>query len=150
MSNRSEPFECHWRPSDRLLAAYLASLALAVAALYLAAIPAFWQAAGLLLCLIHALWVLPRQVLLRSRHAYRALRHDADGWQLWSPADGWQAVQLRADSLALPALIVLRFRLPGQRLSRGLCLPADSLAAQAHRRLRVRLRFGRGRWVAPQ
>lgn len=86
MSNRSEPFECHWRPSERLLAAYLASLALAVAALYLAAIPAFWQAAGLLLCLIHALWV----------------------------------------------------------------LPADSLAAQAHRRLRVRLRFSRGRWVAPQ
>lgn len=150
MSNRIEAFECRWRPSRRLLAAYLASLALAVAALSLAALSTFWQALGLLLCLGHALWVLPRQVLLRSRHAYRALRHDADGWQLWSPAGGWQAVQLRADSLALPALIVLRFHLPGSRLGRGLCLPPDSLAAEAHRRLRVRLRFSRGRWAPPR
>ncbi|MDF3933568.1 protein YgfX [Pseudomonas citronellolis] len=149
MSNRSEPFECRWRPSIRLLAAYLASLTLAVAALCLAAIPALWQATGLLLCLIHALWVLPRHVLLYSRHAYAALRHDGDGWQLWSPARGWERVQLRADSLALPALVLLRFRPSGSRLSRGLCLPADSLGADDHRRLRLRLRFSPGRWSAP-
>lgn len=149
MSSRAEPFECRWRPSGQLLAAYLASLALAVAAVCLAAIEALWQIAGLTLCLLHGLWVLPRQILLRHPRAYGALRHDDDGWQLWSPEQGWQRVQLRPDSLALPALIVLRFRLPGSRFSRGLCLPADSLDAQAHRRLRLRLRFSRDRWAAP-
>jgi toxin CptA len=149
VSNRSDAFECRWRPSGQLLAAYLAALILAVAALCLAAIEALWQGLGLLLCLGHGLWVLPRHILLRSPHAYGALRHNAGGWQLWSAAHGWQAVQLRPDSLALPALIVLRFRLPGSRWSRGLCLPADSLTAEAHRRLRLRLRFSRDRWAAP-
>lgn len=149
MSSRIDPFECRWRPSVWLLAAYLAGLALAVAALLLAAIPPLWQIAGLLFCLIHALWVLPRQILLRSPQAFGALRHDGEGWQLWAPLYGWSPVQLRPDSLALPSLIVLRFRLPGSRFTRGLCLPADSLTADEHRRLRLRLRFSRDRWAAP-
>ena len=55
-----------------------------------------------------------RQVLLRGSRAFRGLRHDERGWQLWSAGSGWQAVQLRPDSLALPWLIVLRVRLPGR------------------------------------
>ncbi|MDT4799502.1 hypothetical protein FQZ97_321640 [compost metagenome] len=149
MSSRLEPFECRWRASRRLLAVYLIFLALAVVSLLLAAIPAFLQLPGLLACLAHALWTLPRRVLLRSPDSYGGLRHGLDGWQLWSERSGWQRVQLRPDSLALPQLIVLRFRRPGRLLSEGVCLPADSLAPDLHRRLRVRLRFSRDRWAEP-
>lgn len=79
----------------------------------------------------------------------QGLRQNADGWQLWSQRDGWQPVQLMADSLALPWLIVLRFRPAGAWLTRSICIPADSLAPELHRRLRVRLRFSRNRWTAP-
>ena len=96
----------------------------------------------------HGCWVLPRHLTLRSRHAITGLRRHAGGWQLWSEAQGWQAVQLRPDSLALPALIVLRFRRPGQWFTRGLCIAADSMDPQLHRRLRVRLKFSRRRWAA--
>jgi toxin CptA len=46
-------------------------------------------------------------------------------------------------------LVVLRFRLVGERRVRSLCIPNDALAADVHRRLRVRLKFTRNRWVAP-
>ena len=82
--------------------------------------------------------------------AFTALRHDAAGWQLWNAAQGWQAVQLRPDSLALPWAVVVHFRLPGERWVRGLCIPRDSLAREVHRRLRVRLKFSRRRWQAPE
>lgn len=78
------------------------------------------------------------------------MRHGAEGWQLWSPATGWQAIQLRPDSLALPRLVVLRYRLPAARRTRSLCIARESLAADAHRRLRVRLRFAPRRFAAPE
>ena len=55
----------------------------------------------------------------------------------------------RPDSLALPLAVVLRFRLVGERRVRGLCIPRDALTREAHRRLRVRLKFSRRRWAAP-
>lgn len=149
MSAHIDPFECHWRPSRRLLALYLLSLGLAVLALALAAIPYWLQALGLLLCLLHAGWALPRTLLLSHPRAFRALRHDAAGWQLHSAAEGWVPVQLRPGSLALPQAVVLHYRRPGQWLARGLCIPADSLAPALHRRLRVRLKFARRRWAMP-
>lgn len=147
MSSRSEPFECHWRPSWRLLALYLGALGLALLALLLAALPGWAQAAGLLLCLIHAAWTLPRAILLSHSHAFTGLRHDAQGWQLCNAAEGWVAVQLRPGSLALPQAVILQFRRPGQWFARGLCIPADGLSPGLHRRLRVRLKFSRRRWA---
>lgn len=147
MSGRSDPFECHWRPSRRLLALYLLCLGLAVLALLCAAIAGGVQAAGLLLCLLHAVWTLPRAILLRHPHAFTGLRHDAQGWRLYSVAEGWVAVQLRPGSLALPQMVVLQFRRPGQWFDRALCIPADSLERDWHRRLRVRLKFARRRWA---
>lgn len=149
MSSRSEPFECHWRPSRRLLALYLAALGLALLALATAALPGWARAAGLLLCGLHAAWTLPRAVMLTHPHAFTGLRHDAHGWQLFSAAEGWVPVQLRPGSLALPLAVILQFRRPGQWFARGLCIPADSLARDPHRRLRVRLKFARRRWAAP-
>lgn len=150
MSSPSDRFECHWRPSRRLLALYLAVAALASIALVGAEIPWPLRLLGLALCLAHAAWYLPRQVLLSSPAAFRGLQHDDDGWQLWSPAAGWQPVQLRPDSLALPLVVVLRFRLAGQRRVRSLCIPGDSLSHAEHRRLRVCLKFSRRRWAAAE
>ena len=92
---------------------------------------------------------LPQQLLLHGPGCYSALRHVAEGWQLYSEAAGWQPIQLRPDSLALPLIVVLRFRLAGQRRVRALCIARDSLPADVHRRLRVRLKFSRRRWAAP-
>ena len=150
MSSPSNTFECRWHASRQLLAAYLLAQAFALGSLFLLSIP-FW--AGLLgafACLGHAARVLPRQILLSHPKAFCRLRRDADGWQLWNRADGWQAVQLRPDSLALPLIVVLRFRLRGERRVRSICVPRDAQAADLHRRLRVRLKFSRRRWAAPE
>ncbi|UVE18773.1 hypothetical protein NVV93_05115 [Pseudomonas sp. LS44] len=149
MSNPSKTFECRWQASRGLLVAYLCAQILAWFALLLADIPLAGRVIGLLLCIGHAVWTLPRHVLLADGGAFRGLRHDALGWQLWTPRDGWRAVQLRPDSLALPLMVVLRFRLRDERRTRALCIPRDALPAELHRRLRVRLKFSRRRWASP-
>lgn len=150
MSSPSNAFECRWHASRQLLAAYLLAQLFALGALFLLSIPLWASSLGVLLCLVHGFWVLPRQILLTHPQAYCGLRRDADGWQLWNQAQGWQSVQLRPDSLALPLVVILRFRLRGKRRVRTICVPHDSQAADLHRRLRVRLRFSRRRWAAPE
>ncbi|QIH06781.1 MULTISPECIES: protein YgfX [unclassified Pseudomonas] len=146
MSNPSKLFECRWQASRLLLAAYLLAQAMALGAIFLLDIPSVAKVLAVLSCLLHGAWVLPRQVLLTHSRAFRCLRHGTSGWQLWSPARGWQAVELRPDSLALPLIVVLRFRLPGRPWVHCICVPWDSMASDEHRRLRVRLKFGRSRW----
>jgi toxin CptA len=133
-----------------LLALYALIQGLALATLVLVEIPLWARSFGVGLCLAHAAWVLPRHVLLSSARAFSGLRCGAEGWQLWNAAAGWQAIELRPDSLALPLVVVLRFRLAGERRLRGLCIPRDAMARDLHRRLRVRLRFSRRRWVAAE
>ncbi|MGD8218098.1 protein YgfX [Pseudomonas thivervalensis] len=149
MSNPSNRFECHWQASGQLLGAYLLAQFLALGSLFVLSVPSWSAALGVVSCLAHGAWVIPRHIRLTHRQAFSRLRRNAAGWQLWSRADGWRAVQLRPDSLALPMIIVLRFRLQGERRVRSLCVPRDALAPDIHRRLRVRLRFSRRRWAAP-
>jgi toxin CptA len=150
VSNPSEFFECQWQPSRCLLALYLFTLALAIASVWLAAIPLWVALIATLLCLVHALRVLPVQVLLNRPSAFTGLRHDGAGWHLRSRSGEWQPVQLRPDSLALPLAVIVRFRLAGERRVRGLCILPDALDAATHRRLRVRLKFSRRRWAAAE
>ena len=150
MSSPSNHFECRWHAYGQLLAAYLAAQLLALIAICLLSIPAWARLLGALLCLAHGAWVLPRHVRLTHPGAMTRLRHDADGWQLWSRDKGWQAVQLRRDSLALPLLVLVRYRLAGERRVRAVCIPGAALAPDQHRRLRVRLKFSRRRWLAPE
>ena len=150
MSSPSDGFECRWQPSRRLLVLYLFIQLVALATLAQVELPSWALSLALGFCLAHAAWTLPRHILLNSPQAFSALRCDAEGWQLWNAAAGWQAVQLRPDSLALPQVVVLRFRLAGERRVRGLCIPHDALAHDLHRRLRVRLKFSRRRWAAPE
>jgi toxin CptA len=148
VSSPSNCFECRWQASRLLLAVYLLAQLLALGALLFLNLP--YSSLGMLLCLAHAGWVLPRHILLTHRSSIRGLRRDDDGWQLWSAALGWHSVQLRPDSLALPLIVVLRYRLPGKWRVRSVCVPTDSQAADVHRRLRVRLKFSRRRWLAPE
>ncbi|MCK1784977.1 hypothetical protein L9Z73_11650 [Pseudomonas sp. TNT11] len=149
MSSPSNPvFECRWQASRLLLAAYLLAQAFALGALLLLDLP--YSSLGLLLCLAHAAWVVPRHIRLTHRSSIRGLRRDENGWQLWSAARGWHRVQLRPDSLALPLIVVLRYRVQGEWAVRSICVPSDSQAADVHRRLRVRLKFSRRRWLAPE
>ncbi|MFL1502777.1 MULTISPECIES: protein YgfX [unclassified Pseudomonas] len=147
MSSLSNRFECRWQASRLLLAAYLLAQLFALGALLVIALP--FASLGLLLCLAHAAWVLPRHILLTHRSSIRGLRRDEDGWQLFSNERGWHSVQLRPDSLALPLIVVLRYRVPGAWWVRSICVPRDSQAGDVHRRLRVRLKFSRRRWLAP-
>jgi toxin CptA len=150
VSSPSNTFECRWHASRQLLAAYLLAQLFALGSLFLLSIPVWASVLGAFCCLAHGVWVLPRQILLTHPQAIRGLRRDAEGWQLWSRARGWQPVQLRPDSLALPLIVVLRFRLRGERRVQSICVPRDSQAADVHRRLRVRLTFSRRRWAAPE
>lgn len=149
-SPSSPPFECRWRASSALLAIYLSVLALAIGNLFLLPTPGWLKMLGVMTCLLHAAWVVPARILLQGDRAWRGLRHDESGWQLWNRREGWQPVQLRPDSMALPLVVVLRFRRPGQWLAHGLCIPRDAMPAEQHRRLRVRLKFSRRRWAAAE
>jgi len=148
VSSPSNVFECRWQASRLLLAAYLLAQLFALGALVLIDVP--YASLGLLLCLAHAAWVVPRSILLTHRSSIRGLRRDADGWQLFSAERGWHSVQLRPDSLALPLIVVLRYRVKGEWAVRTICVPNDAQVADVHRRLRVRLKFSRRRWLAPE
>ena len=154
MSSQPDHFECHWHASRALLVAYCVAQLLAMVALYTLAVPAWACGLGLMLCLAHAVRVLPGAILLNHPGAFTGLRRNAQGWQLWSRGGGWQSVQLCRDSMALPLFVLLRFRLPdsgrGKRMARGLCIPRDAMAPDIHRRLRLRLKFSRRRWAAPE
>jgi toxin CptA len=148
VSSPSDAFECLWQPSRLLLVCYALIQGLALFSLVLVDIPMWARALGALFCVAHAARVVPQQLLLARPSSYRALRCNADGWQVYSAAHGWQTIELHPDSLALPLIVLLRFRLAGQRRLRSLCVPRDSMARDQHRRLRVRLKFSRHRWVA--
>lgn len=150
MSSPSEVFECQWRPSRLLLGFYALIQALALLSLALVDIALWAQVLAVVFCVAHAAWVVPQHVSLTRPSAYRALRCTAGGWQVHSEAQGWQLIELHPDSLALPLIVLLRFRLAGRRGVRSLCVARDSLAHEQHRRLRVRLKFSRHRWAAAE
>jgi toxin CptA len=150
VSSPSNFFECHWHASRQLLALYLLAWLLALVALMLARIPGWLAILGFLALGLVPFRTLPRHVRLTCRHAFTGIRRDALGWAVWSEAQGWQGIQLTPDSLALPLVIVLRFRLEGERRMRGVCIPRDALPREAHRRLRVMLKFSRRRWQATE
>ncbi|MDU9405579.1 protein YgfX [Pseudomonas sp. zfem004] len=148
MSSPSDRFECRWQGSRLLLTAYLASQALAIISLAVIALPLWLRGLLFFACLAHACWAIPRRILLTHPDAITGLRRDSRGWRLYSRARGWQAVRLCRDSIALPGLVVLRFVRKGRWLGESQCIVRDALAPEAHRRLRVRLKFSRRRWAA--
>ena len=149
MSSPSDTFECQWRPSRRLLAFYLIAQLCAISSSLVLGAPVALKLALILACLAHAGWAIPRKLLLSHPTTVLKIRYRGAGWSLWSPRFGWRPADVEADSLALPMAIVLRYRHEGQWWARSLCIPADSLDRDTHRRLRVRLKFARGRRGVP-
>jgi toxin CptA len=149
VSSQNDCFECRWRPSRRLFALYGLALLLAVCSTFILQLPAWARLALLTGCLAHGAWVLPRHVLLTAASAISGVRRTPQGWAVFSRRKGWQAVQLLPDSMALPQVVILRYRVPGQWWARSACVPADALGADTHRRLRLRLRWSRHRFAPP-
>ncbi|WP_231653709.1 protein YgfX [Pseudomonas californiensis] len=154
MSSPSEHFECRWQASRLLRSAYAVTQVLALLALFWLDVSPWFLVVGVALCVAHAAWVMPRSILLSHPASVTGLKRDQHGWSVLSRRDGWQPVQLCQDSLALPLVVVLRFRLmSGSRPSRhttSCCIPRDALSPDVHRRLRVRLKFSRRRWAVPE
>ncbi|WP_407295813.1 protein YgfX [Stutzerimonas zhaodongensis] len=148
-SPSNQSFDCGWGASRPLLVAYLAVMLLAISTLLILPVPFWLRMLGLVLCLLHACWSLPRHILLSSEAAWLGLRHDEHGWALWNRCAGWQPVQLLPDSIALPLMVIVRFKVPGDRFSRGVCVPRGVMSPEQHRRLRLRLKYSRRRWAAP-
>jgi toxin CptA len=86
----------------------------------------------------------------RLRLAAAAKPDQADRIELVSGRGRIVAATLLEGSLVMPWLVILRARLDGSRWwtpALSCLLPADSLPLDDHRRLRVRLRWGRARPV---
>jgi toxin CptA len=121
------------KPSRRLAAGLVAGSSLAVAAVWLAALP-LWAAVTTTLGIAagFAAWS------LRARAALR-LRLPGDGTlQVWRAGD-WHDAVIDAASFVSPALIVLRLRVGARRVTQVLL--ADSADAESLRKLRVTLRW---------
>ena len=147
MSSPSEFFESRWQGSRLLLTAYLSCQVLALFAVWVSALPWWLSLAATAASVAHACWAIPRRILLTHPHAVTGLRRDLLGWRVFTCAQGWQPVQLRPDSVALPGLVVLRFRPKGRWWACSQCVAGDALEPEQHRRLRVRLKFSRRRWA---
>lgn len=123
-------------------------LTLACFAVLLAAIPAWLKLSLLVLLVIQAICHGLHLLAVEQPNKRVGVRLTAQGWQLWSAQAGWQVVQLGAASIAIPALVVLRYKYPQQIFYRSAVIAADSLTQDEHRRLRVRLKFSRQPWQA--
>ncbi|MEE4919175.1 protein YgfX [Pseudomonas alliivorans] len=154
MFSPNDRFECRWQASRLLLTAYALVQVLSLSALWWLDVPVLIAAMGAALCVAHAARVLPASILLKRPGSFTGLQRDSQGWRVWSERGGWQPVQLCKDSLALPLVVILRFRLvsggrPGRHVH-SCCIPFDAQAPDIHRRLRVRLKFSRRRWVVSE
>ena len=147
MQNRNDQtFSCFWQPSLRLSWAVLLVSGLGCFAAFSADIS--WTL-RICVCLTLCGSILQQLYLLKYRQTpqlRRGLRHCPQGWHIWSAKQGWQPIQLRADSMATPALVLVRYRHRWQKFYRSALVPADSLPQDSHRGLRLRLKFSRQRW----
>lgn len=137
-----------WQPSRRLAGLNLTVLSLACLAVLLSAAPGRLKISLGLLLLLHIAHLTVQFLRGKQPASRRGVRCTAQGWQLWNAQSGWQPVQLAASSMAIPALVLLRYKAPQQSIYRSVVIAADCLTAEQHRQLRVRLKFSRQRWPA--
>lgn len=125
------------KPSRRLGLLLLGMTALALLAIYLAAMPGAIRMALGAAAIGLGVWG------WRQARRTEALRVAADGrLQCLDDAGEWRDVEVLGDSLVSPALIVLRYRVADKRV-RSLALLSDSADTDDLRRLRVSLRWTR-------
>lgn len=122
-------------PSRRAATILLGAHVLAGAAVAMAALPAVPRAGLIAAVVVHALWF--------SRRKQPALRLRCQAGGGLAIQDGGEAVPatLEPGSTVWPGLVVLRYRLDGQRRSQTYMLFPDSLSPDDFRRVRVWLRW---------
>jgi len=127
---------------SRAVAVYLAAahLAAIVAVLY-CQIPV--PAAVLAIVLIGLSWWYNQQLhaALKHRQSVRYLTQRDERWRLTLNDGRTVEAALQGWSWLTPLLVVLGFKVAGERLSRVVLLPRDSLPPAQHRRLRVLLKL---------
>ncbi|MDY0249210.1 MAG: hypothetical protein RBR45_04035 [Pseudomonas sp.] len=148
MRGQNNGWACHWQPSLWLSGLALLMTVLAGFAVSMSAIDWPWKIGVLTLLALQSTDQLLRLRRLQQPSQRRGIRQNENGWQIWTAQQGWQSAQLRADSMAIPVLVLLRYRYAHQWFYRTLVIGADSLPVDSHRRLRVRLKFSRQRWRA--
>ena len=130
-----------WQPSAWQYAMRAGTLLLALLAMQLAYLPSLLSWTGHVLCLLYAVYLI---LELRKRctpFAKTGLVYRQGGWQLWSSQHGWRDISLSGQTLVLPWLIIVYYRRSGGLLQRWLVIDKWMLKQDAHRRLRVCLRF---------
>lgn len=130
-----------WQPSAWQYAMRAGILLLALPAMQLARLPDWLYLAGHGLCLLYALYLLLELRKSRTAFAKTGLVYRQGGWQLWSSQHGWREIRLSGQTLVLPWLIIVYYRWPDGFRQRWLVVDRWMLGQDAHRRLRVRLRF---------
>lgn len=130
---------CYWQPEPWVQRINLLLLVPVMLAVWFSSLAPGYRMALLLACVLYGL--LRIAVFRRSRHQRLGLRCRQAAWQLWREGQDWQNIRLSKQSLVLPWLVILYYRLPGCWRSRALVIPARVLSRQEHRRLRVWLRF---------
>ena len=129
-----------FRPSRTLPAAILLAHLLAASGLFLAGVP-YWPAlAGCAAIGASAAWRI--FLAIRRRDLSAVLELSADGSCAITGMPGLSGGTLRADSVALRWLVILRLDGARSRGARSLVLLPDSMGAEDWRRLRVFLRWG--------
>lgn len=128
------------------------ALAVAFAALHLATIAVAWRlpwpswvmGAVTGAVLLHGAWAIWVKSLRRLPKAIASLELDAEGALRLVLRDGSeQAAQVLAGSVVLASLVVLAYRVSGQRCSQRLLLTPDAVGKDALRKLRISLRHRR-------
>lgn len=150
MSNPSDSLLLQRQPSRWLGSILILTTLLGCMALYRSALPALQATVGALLLWGYCVWLWPRQVSLRHADSVTGLRFDSQGWHILRRDGSEHGARLRADTFVSALLTVVRLRERGKLLSTSVILPADCAAEDALRRLRLRLRFSRQRWVAAE
>lgn len=80
------------------------------------------------------------RLLLRQRRLPAAIKLQSDGQMRLIDAEGAETeCQIESDTAVMPWLVVLRYRARGEVAS--LVLPVDAFGSEAHRQLRIWLRW---------
>lgn len=138
-------------PGSPALAAVFLTLHGATALLpWLLPWPAWVRGALCAAVLGHGAWAIWAKALRRAPGEPRALEIDRQGSLRLERRDGrGKEGTVLPGSLVLPLLVILSYRISGERRSRRLALTPDAVGAQAFRELRIRLRHPRAAGAAP-
>ncbi|MFA5676871.1 MAG: hypothetical protein WC953_00485 [Pseudomonas sp.] len=150
MYNPTDTLLLQRQPSRWLGALIILLTAFGCMALYRSAIPALPASLCALLLGVYCVWIWPRQVSLRHADSVTGLRFDSEGWHVLRRDGSERDARLLADTYVSALLTVVRLRQPGRWLPISVILPADAATEDSLRRLRLRLRFSRQRWVAAE